>query len=86
MMLQFRNSPLVLYKMVGHTNSEMIYKNYARFMKQEVAKKILKIFEVNFGYNYKQFLTINYNCQQFEDVLKALILKGLIVKELILLR
>lgn len=44
MMLQFGNSPLVLYKMVGHTNSEMIYKNYARFIKQEVGKKILKIF------------------------------------------
>ncbi len=44
MMLQFANSPLVLYKMVGHTNSEMIYKNYARFIKQEVGKKILKIF------------------------------------------
>lgn len=43
MMLQFGNSPLVLYKMVGHTNSEMIYKNYARFIKQEVGKKILKI-------------------------------------------
>lgn len=26
MMLQFGNSPLVLYKMVGYTNSEMIYK------------------------------------------------------------
>ncbi len=39
MMLQFGNSPLVLYRMVGHTNSEMIYKNYARFIKQDVGKK-----------------------------------------------
>lgn len=43
MMLQFGNSPLVLYRMIGHTNSEMIYKNYARFIKQDVGKKTLKI-------------------------------------------
>ena len=49
MMLQFRNSPLVLYKMVGHTNSEMIYKNYARFIKQEVAKKYSKYFRSILG-------------------------------------
>lgn len=43
MMLQFGNSPVVLYRIVGHENTEMIYKNYARFIKQEEKKKLLKI-------------------------------------------
>lgn len=42
MMLHFGNSPLDLYKIVGHDNTEMIYKNYARFIKQDKDKKLLK--------------------------------------------
>jgi len=43
MMLHFGNSPLDLYQMAGHENTEMIYKNYARFIKQSGDKKLLKI-------------------------------------------
>lgn len=43
MMLQFGNSPVIIYPMVGHENTEMIYKRYARFIKQEENKKLLKI-------------------------------------------
>lgn len=44
MLLQFGNSPIVIYKMVGHNNTEMIYKNYARFIQHDESKKLLKLF------------------------------------------
>lgn len=44
MLLQFGNSLIVIYKMVGHNNTEMIYKNYARFIQHNESKKLLKFF------------------------------------------
>ena len=42
-MLQLGNSPMVLlYKIVGHENPEIMYKKYARFIKKGV-EKLLKV-------------------------------------------
>lgn len=41
-MLTLGNSPMVLYRMVGHENTEMIYKNYARFISVGAGVKLLK--------------------------------------------
>lgn len=40
-MLSLGNSPLILYRMVGHENSELLYKKYARFIKT-TSGKLLK--------------------------------------------
>lgn len=40
-MLSLGNSPLILYRMVGHENSELLYKKYARFIKS-TSGKLLK--------------------------------------------
>lgn len=41
-MLELGNSPMILYRMVGHENAEMIYKNYGRFINQGTGAKLLK--------------------------------------------
>lgn len=42
-MLMLGNSPMVIYRLVGHENAEMIYKTYGKFIKQEGNKKLLKL-------------------------------------------
>ncbi len=41
-MLTLGNSPMILYRIVGHENTEMIYKNYARFINLGGQIKLLK--------------------------------------------
>lgn len=41
-MLELGNSPMILYRMVGHENAEMIYKNYGRFINQGTGVKLLR--------------------------------------------
>lgn len=41
-MLALGNSPMILYRIVGHENAEMIYKNYARFINLGSQIKLLK--------------------------------------------
>lgn len=40
-MLQKGNSPLVLYRMVGHENPEIMYKHYARYIKSQGKKQLI---------------------------------------------
>ena len=40
-MLSLGNRPEVLYKMVGHENTEMIYKIYGKFINENKSGKIL---------------------------------------------
>lgn len=40
-MLSLGNRPEVLYKMVGHENTEMIYKVYGKFIDESKQGKIL---------------------------------------------
>ena len=40
-MLNIGNSPLVLYRMVGHTSPEIMYKYYARFIKKGKTKQLI---------------------------------------------
>lgn len=42
-MLSIGNSPLILYKIVGHENPSILYKHYARFVDQGTGKKLLII-------------------------------------------
>ena len=42
MMLQFGNNPMIIYRMVGHSNPEVMFRKYARFIKNTV-EKLLKI-------------------------------------------
>ena len=40
---QMSNRPEILYKMVGHKNTEMIYKVYGKYIAGETKGKLLKI-------------------------------------------
>lgn len=42
-MLLLGNSPMIIYRIVGHENAEMIYKTYGKFIKQNDNKKLLKL-------------------------------------------
>lgn len=41
-MLSIGNNPLVLYVMVGHSNPNIMYNKYARFVQQLGGGKLLK--------------------------------------------
>jgi integrase len=42
-MLSIGNNPLILYRMVGHSDPTVMYKKYARFIRQNGGEKLLKI-------------------------------------------
>lgn len=43
-MLSIGNSPMILYRLVGHSNPTIMYNKYARFIKQAGSEKLLKTF------------------------------------------
>lgn len=43
-MLSIGNSPMVLYRMIGHSNPTIMYSKYARFVRQSGNEKLLKTF------------------------------------------
>lgn len=42
-MLSIGNNPLILYRMVGHSDPTIMYKKYARFIQQNGGEKLLKV-------------------------------------------
>lgn len=43
-MLSIGNNPMILYRMVGHSNPSIMYSKYARFIQQNGGEKLLKTF------------------------------------------
>jgi len=41
-MLSIGNNPLILYRMIGHSNPNIMYNKYARFIQQTGGAKLLK--------------------------------------------